>query len=56
MSYPIALIDRRFNVRLQNIPCGEFLDEGLCKLTFVSGENKVLMFVYQIFVNHNKER
>ena len=27
MSYPMALMDRRFNVRLQNIPRGEFLDE-----------------------------
>jgi len=27
MSYPMALIDRRFNVRVQNIPRGEFLDE-----------------------------
>lgn len=31
MSYPMALIDRRFNVRLQNMPRGEYLDEkGPC--------------------------
>lgn len=34
MSYPMALIDLRFNVRVQNIPRGEFLDEeGLCMRT-----------------------
>jgi len=27
MSYPMALMDRRFNVRLQNIPRGDSLDE-----------------------------
>lgn len=50
MSYPMALIERRFNVRLQKMPRGEFLaEEGLCILAaYINHINHMIRYIKEV--------
>lgn len=50
MSYPMALIERRFNVRLQKMPRGEFLaEEGLCIFAaYINHINHMIRYIKEV--------